>query len=230
LTYGERLRELRAERRLSLRQVEERGGPNKDTMSLIERDVHKPHPQTLGRIAKALDISVSSLRFELESAERPLGDAPPSPQLPPNGALEEERRATWEAAVAEGRRLRETGRNQVWKALSEWSASKRREEPYAARRKYLDAIGDLLQEVYEAGGALGWAYIQAASSTPGGSDASVPSYLREESRKMDHFYGKLFELVTSSGLSVRTGDDAAAAKRAAAAPPEATSHSVQEAG
>jgi transcriptional regulator with XRE-family HTH domain len=77
LTYGERLRELRAERRLSLRQVEERGGPNKDTMSLIERDVHRPHPQTLGRIAGALELSVSDLRAELEGAERPLAQAPP---------------------------------------------------------------------------------------------------------------------------------------------------------
>jgi transcriptional regulator with XRE-family HTH domain len=82
LTYGERLRELRAERRLSLRQVEERGGPNKDTMSLIERDVHKPHPQTLGRIAEALNMGVSELRAELEAAESPLAQAP----------LEEERR------------------------------------------------------------------------------------------------------------------------------------------
>ena len=81
MTYGERLRELRAERRLSLRQVEERGGPNKDTMSLIERDVHKPHPQTLGRIAEALELSVSELRAELEGAERPLGQAPPEPRL-----------------------------------------------------------------------------------------------------------------------------------------------------
>jgi len=75
VTYGERLRELRAERRLSLRQVEERGGPNKDTMSLIERDVHRPHPQTLGRIAGALEMSVSELRAELEGAGRPLGQA-----------------------------------------------------------------------------------------------------------------------------------------------------------
>jgi transcriptional regulator with XRE-family HTH domain len=75
VTYGARLRELRAERQLSLREVEERGGPNKDTMSLIERGVHKPQPQTLGRIAKALDMSVSELRFELEPAV-PLAEAP----------------------------------------------------------------------------------------------------------------------------------------------------------
>jgi transcriptional regulator with XRE-family HTH domain len=89
LTYGERLRDLRAERRLSLRQVEERGGPNKDTMSLIERDVHRPHPRTLGRIADALEMSVSELRTALEAADRPLAEAAPD-------SLEEllQRRAT----------------------------------------------------------------------------------------------------------------------------------------
>lgn len=76
MAYGERLRELRAERGLSLRQVEERGGPNKDTLSLIERGVHKPHPQTLGRLAKALDMSVANLQSGLEAAEHPLSQAP----------------------------------------------------------------------------------------------------------------------------------------------------------
>ena len=80
MTYGERLRELRAERELSLREVVEHGGPNKDTMSLIERGVHKPQPQTLGRIARALGMSVTELRSELEAAERPLGQAPPETQ------------------------------------------------------------------------------------------------------------------------------------------------------
>ncbi len=69
--YGERLRELRAERQLSLREVEERGGPNKDTMSLAERGVHKPHPQTLGRIAKAFGMSVADLRADLEGVGSP---------------------------------------------------------------------------------------------------------------------------------------------------------------
>ena len=71
--YGERLRELRAEHQLSLRELEERGGPHKDTMSLVERGVHKPHAQTLGRIAKAFGMSVSELNAELEAANRPEG-------------------------------------------------------------------------------------------------------------------------------------------------------------
>ncbi len=69
--YGERLRELRAERQLSLREVEERGGPSKDTMSLTERGVHRPHPRTLGKIAQALGMSVSDLQAELEGADSP---------------------------------------------------------------------------------------------------------------------------------------------------------------
>jgi transcriptional regulator with XRE-family HTH domain len=63
--YGDRLRELRAERRMSLRNVEERGGPNKDTMSLAERGVHRPNAQTLGKIAQAFGMSVAELRTEL---------------------------------------------------------------------------------------------------------------------------------------------------------------------
>jgi hypothetical protein len=184
-------------------------------------------------IGGAYRVSEEDLAGFLESSKVDPGKAQRRSSVEPsfNDALEDERRAAWKDAVEQARRLRETGRARMWKTLSEWRASKGRGEPYAARRKYLDEIGDLLQKVYEAGDALGWAYIQAASSTPGGgSDANVPSYLREESREMDHFYGKLFELVTSSGLSVRTGDDAAAAKQEAAegAQSKPRPHSVVE--
>jgi hypothetical protein len=116
----------------------------------------------------------------------------------------------------------------MWKALSEWRASKQRGEPYAARREYLDEMGDLLQEVYGAYTAVGDAYIEAAL-TQGGSSASVPSYLREESRAANDFYVELFGLVRSAGLGIRTGDDAAA-KRAAKAQPEGKGrpHEVEE--
>ena len=111
----------------------------------------------------------------------------------------------------------------MWKALSKWSTSKRREEPDAARRKYLDEMGRLLQEAYGAYTALGEAYIEAAL-TQGGSDASVPSYLREETQAATDFYVEMFGLVRSRGLGIRTGADAAAQ-------PEATpqrSYEVQE--
>lgn len=52
--------------------------------------------------------------------------------------------------------------------------------------------------------------------------------MREESRTMGHFYGELFGLVRSVGLTVLTGADAAAAERGATAQPEARPSSVEE--
>jgi hypothetical protein len=71
-------------------------------MSLIERDIHRPHPQTLGRIAGALELSVSDLRAELEGAERPFAQAPPetAPQREGtrlHGVVSEETRRTPES-------------------------------------------------------------------------------------------------------------------------------------
>jgi transcriptional regulator with XRE-family HTH domain len=90
---------MRAERRLSLRQVEERGGPNKDTMSLIERGVHKPYAQTFARIAHAFDMSVAELRSELEAAERPKVPAPLSQERLFNNGLTVERRTDYAACA-----------------------------------------------------------------------------------------------------------------------------------
>ncbi len=62
---GERLRRVRTAHNLSLRDVEDRGGPSKDTLSLAERGVHKPNQQTLAKIAAALAMHVDDLRAEL---------------------------------------------------------------------------------------------------------------------------------------------------------------------
>jgi excisionase family DNA binding protein len=167
-------------------------------------------------IGGAYRISEEDLAKYIEGARVIPGKAPASSQPSFNGLLEEEQRAAWEDAVEQARRLRETGWAQMWRALSEWRASKQRGEPYATRRKYLDEMGNLLQEVYDADRAVGWAYIQAANRTKGGSEASFPSYLQEEARKTGHFYGELRGLVKSAGLSILTGDDATAAKQATA--------------
>jgi transcriptional regulator with XRE-family HTH domain len=217
---GAGIRRLRQAQGWTGAQLAVYAGMAPSAISQIETGRRSPNAGSLEKIAKALKVEVVDLFPKARSSSR-------EPSF--DDVLDDERRAAWEAAVAEGRRLRETGRARMWKALSEWSASKRREEPDTVRRKSLDEMGDLLQEVYDAGGTLGWAYIQAAL-TQGGSDARVPSYLHEESRKMDQFYGKLFELAESRGLGIRTGADAAVAKRDAQVHSEARAHSVQEAG
>jgi transcriptional regulator with XRE-family HTH domain len=75
--YAERLRELRTEKRLTLRQVEERGGPSKDTMSSAERGVHKPNTQTIAKIAAAFGMSTARLLAELDEAASPMATASP---------------------------------------------------------------------------------------------------------------------------------------------------------
>ncbi len=199
MTYGERLREMRAERRLSLRQVEERGGPNKDTMSLIERDVHRPHPQTLGRIAQALEMSVAELRAELEAAESPLGVAPPSAEQRSfnNHLLEEARRAQWDAAVRNARRLREHGRTRMEGLLSAWRESKERGEAKDARRDYLDEMGGLLDDALDARSALQKnASVPALEGIPLGK-IPIPEF--EEIAEADSLYWSLRNMVRGAG-------------------------------
>jgi transcriptional regulator with XRE-family HTH domain len=210
-----RLREWREARALTQVELAERAGVSSRSVAGYEAGAGA-RPPTVRRLAEALGVEVADLRGVPERP--PLGPAPASQQLTLNGELEEERRAAWEAAADEARRLRKAGWAQMWKALSEWRASKSRGEPYATRRKCLDEMGNLLQEVYDADVELGRAYLAAALTTKGGSEASGPRYLRQESRATGHFYGELLGLVKSARLSVRTGGDAATAKQAAQQP------------
>jgi transcriptional regulator with XRE-family HTH domain len=62
---GSRLRELRAERDLSLRALAERSKLSANTVSLIERGLSSPSVDTLQRLATGLQVPISSF-FETE--------------------------------------------------------------------------------------------------------------------------------------------------------------------
>jgi transcriptional regulator with XRE-family HTH domain len=217
---GREVKRLREQRDWSQAKLAVEAEMSVSGVSMIENGQRNLTTTTLGKLANAFGIGIADLFPKAQSS---------SPEPSFDDVLNDEQRAAWEASVAHGRDLRETGRARMWKALSEWSASKRRDEPYAVRRKYLDEMGDLLQEVYDAGAELGWAYIQAAL-TQGGSDASVPSYLREESRKTDQFYGQLFELAVSRKLGISTSADVIPVEYGATIESVTGTHSVQEAG
>jgi excisionase family DNA binding protein len=177
----------------------------------------------LPEVARRLDVSEKTARRMVKSGKLPAVFIGGAYRVSEEDLAEHlELRSTWESAVENARHLREAAGAQMWKALSGWRVSKQRGESYAARRSYLDEMGRLLEEVYKADGAVGWAYIEAALTTPGGSEASGPRYLQEESRKTGHFYAELLELVQRAGLSVRRGEDAARANRAAKGEPEET--------
>src|SRR5215213_2629413 len=173
----EALRRARVDAGLTISELAKRAGVSRDTISNAERGRHSLQGPTLRKIAHALGKAPSELLAEEERLS-PKAESRSSREPPLFNGFEEELRAEWQAAVDNARRLRDIGRTQMWKALSGWRASKQRGEPYATRREYLDEMGDLLQEIYGAYTAVGEAYIEAAL-TQGGSEASVPSYLRE---------------------------------------------------
>src|SRR5215204_2689195 len=92
-------------------------------------------------------IPESALRQFVEQSEiSPKALAPPSLF---NG-LEEERRAEWDAAVRRAHQLREHGQWRLGELLARWRESKDREKDPTERRPYLDEIGELLQQAYDA--------------------------------------------------------------------------------
>jgi excisionase family DNA binding protein len=143
--------------------------------------------------------------------------APSGSPLEPtlNGLLEEEKqRSAWENAAADAQRFRDSARVRMESLLSAWRESKDREEDASARRRYLDEVGDLLQEAYDAETAL----VKALSE---------PHIAEQwpEVQEADRFYVELFRLVQDAGLSIRT-DDAQQGEPPHAGQPEV--HSVAE--
>jgi transcriptional regulator with XRE-family HTH domain len=74
-SLGHKLRLLRAERQMSLRQAAAQAGLAKETISEIERGLAHPHDVTLAKLAKAYDIPLEELLEEPEPAV-PLAEAP----------------------------------------------------------------------------------------------------------------------------------------------------------
>jgi transcriptional regulator with XRE-family HTH domain len=58
---GRRLKVLRAERGLTVREAAKRAGVNKATISTIERGEHYPHALTLAKLARVYEVPLEDL-------------------------------------------------------------------------------------------------------------------------------------------------------------------------
>lgn len=85
-----RLRVLRAERGLTLREAASRTGVAKETISDIERGLRHPHDPTLAKIAKGYGVPVQEL---LEQPELSLAGKAEAPQAGPVDQRSEEKEA-----------------------------------------------------------------------------------------------------------------------------------------
>ena len=96
-TLARKLRVLRAERGLTLREAEQLTSVDKDTLSKIERGLRHPYDVTLSKLARGYGVPVEDLLEE----PVPLGEAPRGAGLPEE--REEERRSgylrSWRAFV-----------------------------------------------------------------------------------------------------------------------------------
>jgi transcriptional regulator with XRE-family HTH domain len=74
-TLARKLRVLRAERGLTLREAEQLTGVDKDTLSKIERGLRHPYDVTLSKLARGYEVSVVDL-LEAAALARRLEDGP----------------------------------------------------------------------------------------------------------------------------------------------------------
>jgi transcriptional regulator with XRE-family HTH domain len=75
-SLGHKLRILRAERGLTLREAASLSGVAKETISDIERGIRHPHDVTVAKLARAYDVSIEGLLEEPVLAA-PKASAPP---------------------------------------------------------------------------------------------------------------------------------------------------------
>jgi transcriptional regulator with XRE-family HTH domain len=89
-SLAHKVRVLRAERGLTLREAASLTGVAKETISDIERGLRHPHDPTLAKIARGYDVPVEELLAEPIAAGK--AEAPPSAEQPPLNGWQEERR------------------------------------------------------------------------------------------------------------------------------------------
>jgi transcriptional regulator with XRE-family HTH domain len=127
-TLARKLRVLRAERGLTLREAEELTGVDKDTLSKIERGLRRPYDVTLSKLAKGYGVPVEELLEEpVPLAEAPREAGPPEKS-------EEERRA---------------GYLRAWRAFAHKLVLRWKQDPPKSGREIavvLDAMQALLDE------------------------------------------------------------------------------------
>jgi transcriptional regulator with XRE-family HTH domain len=212
-SLARKLRVLRAERGLTLRQAAEQAGVRPGTLSELERGLHRPHDITLSRVAKGYGIDVEELLAEPALAgnagrDEASQEAGPGAGGTHVGFIDPTVLARWRAAVMDARRLREIGKDRMDEALAAWRESTKPEENDRARRR----MAELLNQAEAATMALSdrrpmymtpearRVYEEAKKA----GAREVPNADWEEIREAERFYYRLIGMVEGQqGLFIR---------------------------
>src|SRR5215210_7810358 len=104
-SVARRLRILRAERGLTLREAASRTGVAKETISDIERGLRHPHDPTLAKIAKGYGVPVQELLEEPEVSLAGKAEAPEAGPADQRGAETEAGQPHTDSPIEEERRI-----------------------------------------------------------------------------------------------------------------------------
>jgi transcriptional regulator with XRE-family HTH domain len=196
-SLGRRLRLMRAERGLSLREAARRAGVVKETISEIERGKTHPYDVTLAKLAKAYDVPLEEL---LEEEPVPLGEA----LLPPGPASLEEgppKKGEWREAVDEARDFRTRAPERLEWRLSAWKTAKAEGADEGERREILDEVGFILDEADDVVRKLQRNMQEGLDNM--GTHREGPNPYWEEFLIAESLYRELLGMVGDAGLSVR---------------------------
>jgi transcriptional regulator with XRE-family HTH domain len=188
MNIGRRIREVREDLGMPAAVLARRIGVAPNTVWRYESGEREPSMATLEKIARELRTEPAELMRDPALAARK-GEAP-------QGTGRDE----WDAAVRNARQLRKRGWQRMEELLSSWRASKERGEPPEARRGYLDEMGGLLQQAYDAETVLMGALARPLDL----AEVDLDEFAQLQTAGW--FYSQLRALVTEgTGLSIREG-------------------------
>ena len=203
-TLARKLRVLRAERGLTLREAEHLTGVDKDTLSKLERGLRHPYDVTLSKLAKGYSVPVEELLEE------------PAPSRPQPFSRESDLfEGGWREAFDNSLRVRADAKERLRERLELWEAAREEGAGEEIRRELLDEVGRILDETNEAVGKLLENVSDGLDGMADPSPEGRPNAYWEEVRKIDTLYRELVAMVRDAGLSVRskTPGDTAWARR-----------------
>jgi transcriptional regulator with XRE-family HTH domain len=199
-SLAHKLRVLRAERGLTLREAASLIGVAKETISDIERGLRHPHDPTLAKIAKGYGVPVEELLEEPALAGK--AEAPEEAGRARTHGLSAEHQATpgWRRAFDNSRRfLFSQAKTRLREQLSLWETARNKGASSAERREFLDAMGRILDEASNVSNEL----MENLGEGLDGMSESGPSPYWTECQKADTLYRELFGMIGEAGLSVR---------------------------
>jgi transcriptional regulator with XRE-family HTH domain len=197
-SLADRLRLLRAQRGLTVKDAAQQVGVDRHTLRRIELGTQEAQYPTLAKIAKGYGVPVEELIEEpavagKAEASREAGHADAHGLFAGHQAT-----SGWRRAYDNSQRFRSQAKARLRKQLSLWETARDEGARYEERRVFLDAMGRILDEASSVSNELTQHFLEGLDGMlePG------PSPYWTEYQKAEKLYHELWGMAGEAGLSV----------------------------